>query len=620
MYFWRTIGKGIKYTWKAINLVRDIILNVVFFIIILSIIGIVGLINNPRSVVDSSTQSGVLVVDLEGIIVDSMVYDQDIYKLTKKLNNNAVDPNRQNNLFELTHKIAQAADDPLIKGIVLKLDNFTGGNLANLQYLAKYLQKFKATGKPIYAFGSNFDQNKYYLASVADKISLINQGNVALYGFSTNNFYFKSLLDNLKVNTHVFKVGTYKSAVEPFLRNDMSEPAKENTTRWLSSMWDNYLTDISLNRKQPADNLVPSPDVMLARLKSASGNISEYALENQIVDSLLSSYQVDGEIDALFAHQPQVSIYDYQLYPTQMQSLNAQPALSADNKPQIAVVFIEGTISTGENANNVAGSDSIAKQLREISKNGHVVGVVLRINSPGGGVYASEVIRSEVAALRNADIPVVVSMGGMAASGGYWISTQSDYIIANKNTLTGSIGIFGIVPTFENSLAHIGIHTDGVSTSPLANMSIAKDLSPESNQLIQMSIENGYDNFVGLVADSRDMSYEEVDKIAQGQVWLGQEAIKLGLVDAIGDFDDAVVKAASLAGVANYQVIWPKPEKDFFSILFSDYSAVLPKSLAEVIYSQLPLSTQLKQQLTFWDNLSDPKNSYIYCLNCSDIK
>lgn len=616
MYFWRSIGKGIKYTWKAINLVREIILNLIFFIILLSVLSIMGL-TNDSSGGNTAPQSGVLVIDLEGVIVDSMTYDQEFYALTKKLNGNKVDLDRQNNLFELALKIAQATDDPNIKGIVLKLDNFAGGNLPNLQYLAKYLEAFKAKGKPIYAFGGNFDQKQYYLASVADRINLINHGSVSLYGFSANNFYFKELLDNLKVNTHVFKVGTYKSAVEPFLRNDMSEPAKENTTRWLSSMWDNYLNDIAQNRKQPADNLVPPADVMLSRLKSVSGNMSEYALDNKIVDKLLSNYEVDEYIDDLFSNDTLLSIYDYRLYPTRMQQFEKE---SRNSKSLIAVVFIDGTIATGQSANNVAGSDSIIQQLRDIGENSNVRAVVLRINSPGGGVYASESIRSEVAALRNADIPVVVSMGGMAASGGYWIATQSDYIVANQNTLTGSIGIFGIIPTFENSLAHIGIHTDGVSTSPLASMNIAEDLSPEANQLIQMNIENGYDNFVSLVADSRNMSHEEVDHIAQGQVWLGQEAKEIGLVDEIGDFDDAVAKAASLAGVTNYQIAWPKSEQDFFTALFSEYSAMLPQSAAKIIYSQLPQSAQIKQHIALWDNLNDPQNSYIYCLNCSVVK
>ncbi|RKS87109.1 protease-4 [Orbus hercynius] len=619
MYFWRSMGKILKGIWKILNITREVILNLIFIILILSVVSIIGLVSDPDGI-NNTPQSGVLVLDLEGVIVDSTPYKQDFYKLSKKMNNNKPDLKLQNSLFELTQKIDQATNDPNITGMILKLDNFVGGDLPNLQYVTEYLKKFKNAGKPIYAVGSNFDQKQYYLASIADKIYLINQGSVSLYGFATNNFYFKSLLDNLKVNTHVFRVGTYKSAVEPFLRDDMSPAAKENTTRWLSTMWRNYLNDIAQNRDEEADNLSPAPNIMLSRLKAVSGNISEYALENGIVDNVVSSHQADQLLNKAFDAAPELSIYDYRLNPTKMSSSAEQRGEMDMATPLIGVVFIDGTIATGQSANNVAGSDSIVKQLQELGKNKNIRAVVLRINSPGGGVYASEAIRSEIAALRQQDIPVVVSMGGMAASGGYWIATQSDYIIANPNTLTGSIGIFGIIPTFENTLAQVGIYTDGVATSPLASMNIAQNLSPEANDLIQMNIEYGYDNFISLVAESRNMTYEDVDKIAQGQVWLGEEAKELGLVDELGDFDDAVTKAASLAGLSDYQLDWPKKESDLFAILFSDYSAILPKSLAQLIYNQLPISNQLQQHIAFWDNLSDPQNRYIYCLNCSDIK
>ncbi|WP_392562854.1 signal peptide peptidase SppA [Orbus sturtevantii] len=617
MHFWRSIRTGIKYIWKIINVIREITLNLIFFFTILFIIGMIGLIRNPNGL-NNISQSGVLVLDLEGVIVDSPSYDQSLYALSKKLNNNNPDPTRQNSLFELTQKIAQATNDPAIEGIILKLDNFSDANLPNLQYLAKYLTEFKTKGKPIYAVGGYFDQKQYYLASLADKIYLVNQGSVSLYGFSTNNFYFKSLLDNLKVNTHVFRVGTYKSAVEPFLRNDMSDAAKENTTRWLSTMWNNYLNNIANNRKSEPTNLVPPADIMLSRLKAVSGSMSEYALENGIVDEVLSSYNAEQALNNRFHFAPQLSIYDYQLKSNKMRSFDNQTQPS--EKPLIAVIFVDGTITAGKAANNVAGSETITKQLRKIGENSNVRAVVLRINSPGGGVYASEVIRSEIEALKAKDIPVVASMGGMAASGGYWIATQSDYIIANPNTITGSIGIFGIIPTFENSLAHIGVHTDGISTSPLAGMTLSKDLSTDTSQLIQMNIENGYHNFVSLVAESRNMSNEEVDSIAQGQVWLGEEAKKIGLVDKLGDFDDAVKEAASLAGISDYLIDWQKAETSFFASLFADYSAILPKSVIGIIYNQLSLSNQLQQHLAFWDNLNDPQNRYIYCLNCSDIK
>lgn len=616
MSFWRAIGTGIKYIWKTINVIREIFLNLLFFVIILMLIGLLSDSSGTRS----TQQNGVLILDIEGIIVDVTTNDQELYNITKKLNNDKPDLTRENSLFELTQKIDQATGDPGIKGIILKLDNFAGADLPALQYLVKYLIAFKNTGKPIYAVGSSFDQKQYYLASIADEIYLISQGSVSLYGFATNNFYFKTLFDNLKINTHVFRVGTYKSAIEPFIRDDMSDAAKQNTTRWLTTMWDNYLHEIADYRGLETDDLVPAPKVMLSRLKSVSGSMSEYALDNGIVDKVLSSYQANTILDSSFNYAPQLSIYNYQLFPNRMRSFSNQLSSSKVSKPLIAVVFVDGTISNGKSGSNVAGSDTIANQLREIGNNNNVHAVVLRINSPGGGVYASEAIRSEIVSLRQKDIPVVVSMGGMAASGGYWIATQSDYIIANPNTITGSIGIFGVIPTFEKSLAHIGVYTDGVSTSPLADINIAQDLPDEVNQLIQMNIENGYDNFVSLVAESRMMSYDNVDLIAQGQVWLGQEAKSIGLVDQLGDFDDAVVKAAELAGLSEYTIDWQKQESSLLTELFGSYSALLPKSALELIYQQLPASHQLQQHIAFWDNLTDPQNRYVYCLNCSDIK
>lgn len=615
MYFWHIIGTGIKYIWKTINIIREIVLNFIFLIIVLLIFAFIGFVNDFGKA-DTVPQFGILVLDLEGIIVDSTPYDQEVYQLRRKLFGDKADPSRENNLFELAQKIDQATSDPGIKGMILKLDNLAGADLPSLQYLGKYINRFKAVDKPIYAIGSHFDQKQYYLASFADKIYLANQGSVSLFGFAANNLYFKSLLDNLKVNTHVFKVGTYKSAVEPFTRDDMSTAAKENTQRWLNAMWNNYLTDISTSRNQPANNLVPPSDVMLSRLRSVSGSMSEYALENGIVDSISSDYQFKQETNHIFNYEPELSIYDYRLYPTRMQSFDK----SNSTKPLISTIFINGTISAGNSMSNVAGSDTVVKQLRDIGDNSNVRAVVIRMNTPGGSVYASEAIRNEIEALQSKDIPVVISMGGVAASGGYWIASQSDHIVANQNTVTGSIGIFGIIPTFERSLSHIGVHTDGVATSTLANINIAKDLPDDMNQLIQMNIENGYDTFVSLVAKARNKTNEEVEQIAQGQVWLGEEAKQIGLIDQLGDFDDAIQTAASLAGLSEYSIDWQKTKISLFETLFADYSILLPKSVTEVIYNQLPISKQLQQHVSLWDNLNDPQNRYIYCLNCADVK
>lgn len=600
----------IKLIWKTINVFRQIFLNIIFFIAIILIFSGIELIKDLKKQ-DVVPQYGTLVLDLEGVIVDSTRYDDEIYALQNKIYGKKVNTSRENSLFELTQKIAQATTDPNIDGMVLKLDNFVGADMSSLQYVGKYLSKFREANKPIYAIGSNFNQSQYYLASYANKIYLTPLGAVSVYGLSANNLYYKTLLDNLKINTHVFRVGTYKSAIEPFIRDDMSDAAKSNTTRWLSAMWENYLNDISVQRKKAPSQLVPNPDDMLSELKAAKGSMSQYALSTGLVDVVASNYQYDLDI---VQNQHQLSIYDYKLTEKDEQT---------DDKPLIAVVFVNGTITDSENNTDIAGSQDIVEQLRNIRNNldnQNVQAVILRVNSPGGSVDASEAIRSELEALRSYQIPVVVSMGGMAASGGYWISTASDYIIASPNTITGSIGIFGIIPTFEKSLSHIGVYNDGVATSPLANNSVTRNLPDEMSQLIQMNIDNGYNTFISLVAKARNMSTEQVDKIAQGQVWLGSEASNIGLVDKLGDFDDAIETAATLANLTDYKIDWLKPDVSWFNSFYSEMLTMLPKSTAEIFFDQLPQAKQLKQQVSLWNKFHDSQNRYIYCLNCADVR
>lgn len=599
----------IKSIWKVINLFREIFLNLVFLVIILLIFSGIALIKESQKQ-DIIPQYGTLVMDLEGVVVDNSLYSDEMYQLQNKIYGKRVNLSRENSLFDLVQKISQATSDPNINNMVLKLDNFVGADMSTLQYIGKYLDKFKAANKPIYAIGSNFNQSQYYLASYANKIYLTPLGAVNVFGLSANNLYYKTLLDNLKINTHVFRVGTYKSAIEPFIRDNMSEEARGNASRWLNLMWNNYLNDISAERKKAATQLVPPADKMLSELKSVNGNMARYALANGLIDAITSEF--DFELDVKIKHK--VSIYNYQL---------KEEVEESNKEPKIAVVFVNGTITDGANNSNIAGSQDIVKQLRDICKNlnkNNIQAVVLRVNSPGGSVDASEAIRSELETLHRYQIPIVVSMGGMAASGGYWISTASDYIVASPNTITGSIGIFGIIPTFENSLSHIGVYNDGVSTSPLANSSLTKSLSAEMEQFIQMNIDSGYSTFISLVAKNRKMTMEQVDQIAQGQVWLGSEASKNGLVDKLGDFDDAIDMAAELANISDYQIDWQKPEGSWFNALYSDMIAMMPKSTAEVFFEQIPEVKHIKQQISVWDKFKDAQNRYIYCLNCADIR
>ena len=405
----------------------------------------------------------------------------------------------------MVDSIRKAKDDKNITGMVLQLNDFAGADQPSLRYIGKALREFRDSGKPIFAIGDSYNQTQYFLASYANKIYLSPQGAVDLHGFATNNLYYKSLLDMLKVTTNIFRVGTYKSAVEPLIRDDMSPAAREADSRWIGGLWQNYLETVAANRQLTPQQLFPGAAGVLSGLQAAGGDTARYALDNKLVDELASRTAIENQLVKAFGWDKQAndfnatSIYDY------------QPKPDANQGGKIAVVFANGAIMDGPQTPGNVG-DTTAAELRQARLDPAIKAVVFRVNSPGGSVSASEVIRSELAAVRAAGKPVVVSMGGMAASGGYWVSTPADYIIASPSTLTGSIGIFGIINTYEKTLDTLGVHTDGVATSPLADIAVTKALPQEFSQMMQLNIENGYKNFLDLVAKSRKMTRSRLTK------------------------------------------------------------------------------------------------------------
>ena len=526
---------------------------------------------------------------------------------------------QENSLFDIVNTIRQAKDDRNITGIVMDLKNFAGADQPSMQYIGKALREFRDSGKPVFAVGDNFSQGQYYLASFANKIYLSPQGSVDLHGFATNGLYYKSLLDKLKVSTHVFRVGTYKSAVEPFIRDDMSPAAREADSRWIGELWQNYLDTVAANRQIPAQQVFPGAQAMLDGLTKVDGDTAKYALDNKLVDALASSAEVEKMLTKQFGwskadkNYRAVSYYDYSL------------KTPADTGDSIGVIFANGAIMDGEETPGNVGGDTTAAQIREARLDPKVKAIVLRVNSPGGSVSASEVIRAELAAAKAAGKPVVVSMGGMAASGGYWISTPASYIVANPSTLTGSIGIFGVINTLENSLDSIGVHTDGVATSPLADISITKALPPEVQQMMQLSIENGYKRFITLVADARKTTPEQIDKIAQGHVWTGQDAKANGLVDSLGDFDDAVAKAAELAKLKQWHIAYYQDEPTFVDMVMDSMSGSVRAMLPDAIQAMLPpplasAASAVKAESDKLAAFNDPQNRYAFCLTCANVR
>ena len=611
----RVVAGFFKWTWRLLNFIREFILNLFLVLLVLVGVGVWSEINNAPA----EPARGALLLNITGVVVDKPSVSNKLGVIGRQLLGASSDRLQENSLFDVVDTIRQAKDDRTITGMVLDLKEFAGADQPSMQYIGKALREFRDSGKPVYAVGDSYNQGQYYLASFANKIWLSPQGMVDLHGFATNSMYYKTLLDKLKVSTHIFRVGTYKSAVEPFIRDDMSPAAREADSRWMGELWQNYLDTIAANRQITAQQVFPGAQGLLDSLQKLGGDTAKYALDNKLVDELASSAAIDKVMVKQFGWNKEnkdfsfTSMYDYVV---------KKPA---DKGDAVAIILADGAIMDGQETPGQVGGDTTAQQIREARLDPKVKAIVLRVNSPGGSVSASEVIRDELQAAREAGKPIVVSMGGMAASGGYWISTPANYIVASPNTLTGSIGIFGVINTVENSLDAIGVHTDGVATSPLADVAVTKSLPPEVQQMMQLTIENGYKRFITLVADSRKKTPEQIDAIAQGHVWTGQDAKANGLVDSLGDFDDAVAKAVELAKLKSWHLDFWQDDPSFIDMVFDSMSGSVRAMLPQALQAYLPApladaALAVKAQNDKFGTMNDPQNRYAFCLTCGDVQ
>ncbi|EGR0760519.1 signal peptide peptidase SppA [Vibrio parahaemolyticus] len=606
------IGLIFKGIWKSITFIRLALANLIFLLIIAVFYFAFTYTGEGRPVIEKESA---LVMNLSGPIVEQRRYVNPMDSVAGSLLGNEMP--KENVLFDIVDTIRYAKDDAKVSGLVLALRDLPETNLTKLRYIAKALNEFKASGKPVYAVGDFYNQSQYYLASYADKVYMAPDGGVLIKGYSAYSMYYKTLLEKLDVSTHVFRVGTYKSAIEPFIRDDMSDAAKESATRWVTQLWSAFVDDVTTNRNINAKVLNPTMEELLTEMKSVDGDLAQLAVKMGLVDELATRQ----DIRTLFAKEfgsdgkdsyNAISYYDY--------LATIRPDYTLANH-DIAVVVASGAIMDGQQPRGTVGGDTVASLLRQARNDEKVKAVVLRVDSPGGSAFASEVIRNEVEALKKAGKPVVVSMSSLAASGGYWISMSADKIVAQPTTLTGSIGIFSVITTFEKGFSKLGINTDGVGTSPFSGDGITTGLSEGASQAFQLGIEHGYKRFISLVGSNRDMTVEEVDKVAQGRVWTGQDALSFGLVDQMGDFDDAVELAAKLANVTDYGIYWveePLSPTELFLQEFMnqvkvslgvDVTSLLPKSLQ-------PMAQQFEQDASLLQSFNDPKGQYAFCLNC----
>ncbi|MGA8276731.1 MAG: signal peptide peptidase SppA [Rhodanobacteraceae bacterium] len=538
--------RTLRSVWDALNFTRLLIFNILF-LLVLGLV--VGWLFSARPVLGPHTA---LVLDPNGAIVEQYSIDPAARALGK-LGGNGV---REVQLRDLLRVIEVAAKDSRIDRIVLMPDEITDIGLATARDLGIALDRFRSTGKDIVAVSAGMDQNSYLLAAHANRILLDPEGSVLLEGLASYRSYYKDALDKLGVNVHLIKVGQYKSAAEPYVLNQASDAAKQASQFWMGGIWRDYLDQIAHLRKVDVDVLADDIAHYADRVSAHQGDLARLALDEKLVDSLATRGEARSVLRKLGAPADadgdgfrQIDYKDY------LATVGATPKLVGE---EVAIVVAQGEIMPGERPQGSIGGKSTARLIRAAREDDHVKALVLRVDSPGGDATASEMIRREVAQTRAAGKPVIVSMGDVAASGGYWISMNADEIWAEPETITGSIGIFGLFVTIPDTLAKLGIHTDGIGTTPLAGaLDIRRPLSPEVESILTDVIERGYRQFVGRVAKARGRTPAQIDAIAQGRVWSGSQAKARGLVDHLGGLDEAVAAAARRAKLgADYRTTY----------------------------------------------------------------
>ena len=495
-------------------------------------------------------------------------------------------------LRDMLEAIHRAAGDSDITQLVIDPNYLRGVGLAALNDLGHALEAFRSTGKPVIALAGFLGQNQYYLASLADEIWLNPNGSIWIDGYSSYRQFYREGLEKLAVEINLFRVGKYKSAMEPYIRDDMSKEAKEAGRFWLNDLWQQYLEAVAKNRGLILESLQESIDDLPNQIESMDGDFAQYAMNLGLVDRLMTAPQARQELarrgtpDQAGDSYRAVGMHDYlDLTESQKQFSTAK---------QIAVVVAEGEIVSGNHPAGRIGSISTSGQLRRAARDEKVAAVVLRINSPGGDAYASEILRLELQQVRDSGKTVVISMGNVAASGGYWMAMAADEVWASPATITGSIGVFGMLPTFGATLDKIGVHTDGFGTTKMAGkLRLDMPLDPGISRVFQSSTERIYQQFISLVSQARGKSIEEIDEIAQGRVWSGEQAAERGLIDRTGTFQDAIKASARIAGLGdNYQIEWIEPEQSALDRLVMDFmtSAVSKLDISVSKPVSLPVS------------------------------
>ncbi len=609
-----------RFFWGSITWLRIAVLNILFLIFLVVIVSAI-MKSAPKPV----SGSGPLLLAPSGRLVDQLSYEAPLNALT---GNNK--PN-ETLTIDLIDTIHHASVDDRVTGIILNLNDLMGGGISKIEEVGQAITHFKNTGKPVIAYSDSYDQQQYLLASYANTIHMHDMGNVAITGFGLYRNYFKTLIDKLGINVNVFRSGTFKDFVEPYIRTDMSAASREHNQEWITALWASYSNSIEQRRGLDEGSISQYVTNIGTLMAKHDGDVAALALDYQLVDSIGSKQTLIHTLGRQFGYAKDntqmfhyISQFDYQ------QEL-AIKGLQA--KGNIGLIVAAGNIMDGDQPAGTIGGDSLSHLIRKARDNSAIKALMIRVDSGGGSAFASEVIRQEIEATRDSGKPVFISMGSVAASGGYWLATAADQIWATQSTITGSIGVFSIIPTFEQTLDKIGVNNDGFATSDVAGLfRLERKMTPQSQAVFQTSVDSIYRKFLKLSADSRKTTVDEIKKVAEGRVWLGTQAIGINLVDELGSLQDAIQALAAYAKIDDPAVIRIEkdlsPAEQIMRSLMMGANSILPKSFwtkssgfsffasAQSLLDKEPMVRVLKEQM---NNSSNP-DIYALCTDCKIIE
>lgn len=607
----KTIATIFAFLWRSLDALRKVLHLIVLLVVFVIVLAVLS------PAIPIVPHSAALVIAPQGVLVEQLSGDP-FERAVAEVSGTG---NAETLVRDLVDAIEAGKKDERIKALVLDLGSMTGGGVAKLEELAIAVRDFRASGKKVIALGEGYDQSQYYLAANADEIYLDPQGVVFIEGYGYYRTFLKGVIDKLAVDVNIFRAGKFKSYTDQFSRSDMSEQEREESLAWLNALWAQYQAGVTQARGIDAGAIAAYVNEFASAARSRQGDLAAVALERGLITDIRSRHEVEEQLKALVGENDEDHNYQGIPHWDYLSSVRASRALEIEGD-RVGVVVASGEILDGDQPPGTIGSESAVRLLRQARYDDAIKSVVLRIDSPGGSMLASEVIRREIDALRDAGKPVVASMSSMAASGGYYIAMDADEIWASPATLTGSIGVFAVFPTFERTLEKLGVATDGVGTTPLAGaLSVERTMKEEPREILQLSVNHAYSTFVGHVAAAREKPFDAIDEIAQGRVWAGSEAAQNGLVDKLGSYRDALDAAAERAGLGkDYKVEYIEPPLGWRQALARQThvlaaritAALLPKNdlfaNARKVFS--PLETELARLARF---SSHPAQVYYYC-------